>query len=262
MWNCLPIQTSEMKGNEYSSIDRGFEYQRSDHVVVRPWKDVQRNIKNWAQTIWKHEFGSVRSSLNDKDLLGWIPDIGTIAAHYGRWIGTTRSKHVVYIDCLYVSPIHRGEGVAKDLIMSICNECQIRWGKGLSFFFEVDEIPKSLKHKGAVPLCRYSYAWVPFLNSNSQPVWKQIPKTKTLSSLKGFHGGAGLRLYQNASGDKMLFDSNNDIVWYTNILSLYTFDGFKALGAYCRIFSSIGSSAVFAENMYFTPSYTEHYVLC
>ena len=260
MWKSLPIQTKNMRGDDYAPIDRTIVYERFPDVIVKQWKDVTPNIRQWCQSIWKEAFGTSRSPLNDADLVGWIPTKGTIVARYGHWIGESRSRNIVYVNCLYVSTVSRGEGLAKHLILSVSHEAQKIWGNSIPFFFEVDKIPDSLLDIDAQPICRYRYSWIPFYPADHRK-WKQIKLTST-RFLKGFHGkSSGFRLYQNTFGDKILFDCNDDIVWYTYALSLASFDGFPAKGAYCRIFCSTGESAVFAENMYFTPSYGTHYLL-
>lgn len=260
MWKSLPIQTSKLKGKDYTSIDKNIVYDRFPDVNVQTWKDVSNDVRQWCQTIWRDEFGTSRSPLNDADLVGWIPSKGTIVAHYGQWIGDTHSRNIVYINFLYVAPTCRGEGIAKRLILSVSHESQKIWGNSIPFFFEVDRIPQSLIEIDAQPICRYRYLWIPFYQTETKK-WKQI-NLSCIRFLKGFHGGnAGFKLYQNTFGDKILFDCNDDIVWYTYIFSLTSFDGFPSDGAYCRIFCPTGESAVFAENMYFTPSYGTHYLL-
>jgi hypothetical protein len=78
---------------------------------------------------------------------------------------------------------------------------------------------------------------------------------------KGFHGKqTGWKAYQ-WNEHSIVFDAFDDIVWTTNPLLLTTFDGNGLSGAYYRVFSPFGSSTVFAENMYFTPTLFEPYLL-
>ena len=258
MWKTLPIQTATDRGGyEGTNMVEYIEYKRDPEVVISTWKDTPTNIREWCQSIWKDVFSTKVDPLNEADLVGWIPKKGTITAKFGNWIGETRSRKVVYINYLFVDPHFRGENLASKLILSICNEATLRYGNNIPFMFEVDIIPKSLTDRGAQPICRYHYTWIPFTLFGN---WKQTEID--ISKEKGFHGFySGWRMFKNNKGDKIVFDSNDDIVWYSNILELPTFDGFLIAGAYCRIFSPFGTSAVFAENMYFNPSYMTHYVL-
>lgn len=250
-----------MRGEEFQPIQKNVSYQRFENVNITKWGETSSDTKQWCESIWKEAFGTTRTPLNNEDLVGWIPHKGTIVSRYGYWIGESKSRNVIYVNFLYVSPECRGDGVARQLILSMCNESTKLWGASTPFMFEVDEIPKSLVDIDAQPMCRYSYVWVPFNKLHKSRQWRKR-STKHISLLKGFHGKhTGFRLYQNAIGDKILFDCNDDIVWFTNMFSLTTFDRHTKDGAYCRIFTPFGKSAVFAENMYFTPSYTSHYIL-
>ena len=259
MWNSFPIQThSNNNGIEGSLIDHAYKYERFSDVQVTLWKECPPKIKQWCKHIWHSVFKTVRDPIGDDDLIGWIPSKGTITAKYGKWIGEQKSKHVVLINYLYVDPSYRGKNLANHLIQSIGNESAKLWGS-TTFLFEADVIPQSLTKKGAIPLCRYHYGWIPFVPSSTD-IWKEIPIDKIES--KGFHGNmSGYKMYQNTFGDKLLFDPNDDIVWYTNFSSIFSFNGFLIGGAYCRVFSPWGASAIFAHNMYFTPSYTTQYLL-
>lgn len=259
MWNSFPIQTHLNKdGIEGSLIDRDYKYERFPDVCVTTWKECPSDIRGWCKHIWHSIFKTVRDPIGDNDLIGWIPSKGTITAKYGKWIGENKSKNVVLINYLYIDPSQRGKNLANQLIQSIGNESAKIWGT-TTFLFEADVIPSSLSKKGAIPLCKYHYGWIPFVPSKLD-TWKEIPITEISS--KGFHGNMnGYKLYQNTFGDKLLFDPNDDIVWYTNFYSIFSFDGFLIGGAYCRVFTPYGSSAIFAHNMYFTPSYSTHYLL-
>lgn len=250
MWRSLPIQTWE-QGDEGSMI-RPMKYPRHKDVHVSQWKDVPPTIREWCLTRWAETFGTVRTPLSDDDFLGWIPQKGAVAAKYGKWIGHSRSRKVLYINLLFVETSHRNEGNAPKLILSIAHECCNVWGD-VPFLFEVDSIPRSLIERGAQSLCRYHYVWIPFVVHH--------PSKWTIGSLpdtRGFRGScAGWNVFVR-NNHSIVFDSNDDIVWYSDLTSLLTFD--RLPGAYCRVFSPTGTSAVFAENMYF-PSSAAHYLL-
>ncbi len=260
MWKSLPIQTEGVSGREFSPIDRNFQYTRYPEVNVTEWKNVTRSLKQWFTQTWKDSFGTQRDPLHSSDLVGWIPNNGTIVARYGHWIGTTKSKNVAYINFLWVYPDARNEGVAKKLILSVANEiCKIH-GNDTTFMFEVDTVPESLNQRRAIPMCRYDFVWIPFCPSSV--MWKRV-SIKNIGAVPGFHGklNKGFQLYQNDFGDKLLLDSNDDIVWYTSFLSIFTFNRLNKIGTYCRFFSPYGRCAIYAENMYFTPTFSTHYIL-
>jgi hypothetical protein len=264
MWRAFPIQTRDTKGEDCSILDPSFQFDRHDTVQVRPWKDVEPSIREWCVTLWKQEFGTVRTPLKDTDLVGWIPGKGTIVATRGYWIGTHRSRNAVYISHLVVVSSYRSEGLARQLIPSISNEACKAWGHPMSFLFEVDTIPASLKARGAVPVCRYSYVWVPFRPASETRQWTRLA-TVPLDTQKGFHGGyTGWEAYKHAStGAILVLDANQDIVWYTSWMALGSFDGTELAGAYCRVFTPFGTSVVFAQNTYLVPSsgMSDHYIL-
>jgi hypothetical protein len=260
MWNSLPIQTESDKGVEFTRIEPNIQYERFSDVQVSSWKDASDDIKTWCRNVWRDQFKTERDPISSDDILGWIPSKGIITAKFGKWVGNTRSRSAVYVNYLYVDPIYRTQGLAKHLILSICHEANIKAGSSSVFLFETDVIPKSLKDRGAQPICRYSYFFIPFLFDNTKRSWKQTDIS--FNNLeKGFHGSfEGFKMYKNST-DKILFDCNGDIVWYTSFLSLFTFDGFDSKGSFCRVFSPLGTSAVYAENMYFNPTYMNHYLL-
>lgn len=260
MWKSLPIQTRGITGREFSPIIRNIEYERFSDVNVMQWNKVQPTLKQWFLSIWRTAFGTQRDPLNKNDLVGWIPNKGVIAGRYGHWIGSSYSKHVAYINFLWVDPSSRNEGIAKKLILSVANEICKLHGKDTTFMFEVDQIPESLNKRSAVPICRYDFVWIPFCPSSVN--WKRISLDK-ICDIQGFHGrkNKGFRLYQNDFGDRLLLDSNDDIVWYTNFTSIFTFNRLNLSGTYCRFFSAFGRSAIYAENMYFTPTCSTHYIL-
>ena len=260
MWNSLPIQTKSDKGGlEFTRIEPSIQYERFSNVEVTSWKDAPPDIRTWCRNVWRDQFKTERDPVSDEDLVGWIPSKGMITAKFGKWVGTTRSRPSVYVNYLYVNPKYRSQGLAKHLILSISHEANKKVGSSSVFLFETDVIPASLTSRGAQALCRYHYMWLPFVSSSKN--WKQDTDFSFLDQEKGFHGSReGFKLYSNST-DKVLFDCNDDIVWYTSFLSLFTFDGFDAKGAFCRVFSPFGTSAVYAENMYFNPTYTSHYLL-
>jgi GNAT superfamily N-acetyltransferase len=264
MWNSLPIQTKTDKGGlEFTRIEPSIQYERFDDVEVTSWKDAPQNIKTWCRNVWRDQFKTERDPISDNDLVGWIPLKGMITAKFGTWIGETRSRPSVYVNYLFVDPVYRSQGLAKHLILSVSHEANKKAGDSSVFLFETDVIPKSLTKRGAQALCTYHYIWIPFISDCRGRYWQPDTDFSVLEKVKGFHGSKdGFRLYRKInSTDKILFDCNGDIVWYTNFLNLFTFDGFDSKGAFCRVFSPFGSSAVYAENMYFNPTYMSHYLL-
>lgn len=261
MWNSLPIQTKSDKGGlEFTRIEPSIQYERFSNVEVTSWKDAPSDIQTWCRNVWRDQFKTQRDPVCDEDLVGWIPSKGMITAKFGKWLGETRSRPSVYVNYLYVDPQYRSQGLAKHLILSVSHEANKKVGSSSVFLFETDVIPKSLTSRGAQPLCRYHYIWIPFVSSS---YWKQDTDFSSVEKEKGFHGTReGFKLYRKSnSTDKIMFDCNDDIVWYTNFWSLFTFDGFDSKGAFCRVFSPFGTSAVYAENMYFTPTYMSHCLL-
>lgn len=258
MWNSFPIQTTETpSGIEGTMIDPSFKYTNYPEVQTHDWKDCPKQVKQWCLTLWKDVFGTVRDPVGPQDIVGYIPSKATIVAKYGKWIGDRKSKHLVVICFLYVDHSLRGKGIATKMIHTIGHECGKRWGP-TSFLFESDTVPSSLSKKKAVPLCTYHYGWIPFIPSDNK--WKEIPFNE--ETVQGFHGSrTGYRMYQDSVGDKIVFDFNDDIVWYTNLFTLRTFNGFLALGAFCRFFTPWGGSALFAHNMFYTPTRWSHYLL-
>jgi hypothetical protein len=250
MWASFPIQTSS-GGVECSMIDKGFQYTRYPEVTVSQWKDVSN--KQYFLDLWKEIFGMRRCPLTQDDMVGYIPQKGTIVAKYGYWVGHDKSRQAVYINCLFVEKGHRKEGIATKLIQSITFESCKRWGS-IPFFFEVEEIPLSLIKRNAEPVCRYSYVWIPFIGGDIQ--WKTT-SLDILKNMKGFHSFEGWQAYTDGT-DYIVFDSNDDIVWYSSVWCLPFFNGFLTMGAHCRVVGW-GGSAVFAENMYFTPKH-HHYL--
>ena len=124
------------------------------------------------------------------------------------------------------------------------------WDTPISFFFELQQVPKSLNALHPDIFARFSYVWIPFIKHSSN--WKEFDCTEYASNLKGFgwnyKGWKGFKYNE----DIILFDSHNDIVWYTSFLKLIEFDGLDISGAYCRVFSPFGNTYIYAENIYFT----------
>lgn len=230
-----------MGGPECEMIVPHFNYTKYPDVRVTEWKNTTN--KETLLSLWKHIFGMVRCPLHDEDLVAHIPQKGTIVAKYGTWVGLSRSRHAVYITYLFVEKQWRKTGVARRLIHSITHASTQKWGD-VPFLFEVEQIPPSLAH--AQPVCRYSYIWIPFVGGGLQ--WKET-SLSVLAKKIGFHACTGWVAYHDGL-DYIVFDANNDIVWYSSVWALPTFHG---EGAYCRIFGW-GSGAVFAENMYFNAS--------
>lgn len=260
MWNTFPIQTPSIRGggSEFSIINRSFKYKKFSEVQVKTWKEYSDDEKKWCISIWKKVFGYIRDSINDEDCIGIIPEQGTILARNGIWIDNTVSTKIVYVNYLYVDEKYRNKGIAGKLIQSICAESSIRWGDPISFFFELQQVPKSLSALNADIFSRFSYIWIPFLKNTSN--WKVFDYKEYVSNLKGFRwnykGWKGFKYNE----DIIIFDSHNDIVWYTSFLKLIEFDGLDISGAYCRVFSPFGNTYIYAENSYFIPK-NIHYVL-
>lgn len=253
MWKSFPIQTVRDTGDDGARIVSHNPLVHDPSVTLSLWKDAPPEIRQWCLSIWSDTFGTVRTPLAGDDLIGWIPGKGTVLAKVGRWIGKTRSRSVGYVSYLYVDEQHRKEGVAKALIHSIAAEGCKRWGESSAFLFEVDTIPQSLQQRSAIPVCRYSYTWVPFMEAIRPPKW-ELTTFDSLASVKGFHSChyTGWKAFKYGK-DVVIMDSSNDIVWYSSWVALSTFDGLPLKGAYCRVFTPFGSSAVYAQNMYATP---------
>jgi hypothetical protein len=255
MWERFPLQTYTNKGDDCQLIDRDYAYKQDGSVVVSPWKDVPSSHQTWCLHVWGSLFSH---KIDDTDLVGIIPQKGVILAKYGRWIGKTRSRAVVYINNLYVSIAYRGQGIAEQLIESITYSATNSWGQN-PFLFELENVPTSLILRNAEPLTKFSYVWIVFFKTGSS-LWKPFPFEDYLSDKPGFISSyAGWKGYKY-NDDIIIFDSLNDIVWYSSMLGLYTFDALPIDGAFCRIFSQFGNISVYAENMYFD-SGCSHFVL-
>ena len=256
MWESLPIQRIT-HGETYGFISREHEYPAYEDIHVCRWKDVSQNIKQWCLAVWKDEFQCQRNPSDDNDYLFWVPRKATLLAKHGRWIGPDKSKHMVYVCCNYVSPMHRKEGVSGRMILTMAHEFTKKYGP-VQFMFELQNIPKSLED--ATPFLTFSYIWVPFLARGNK--WKPTKNLEFLNGKMGFHANFnGYRAFEY-SGRHILFDAHNDIVYYDDYIDLYAFDGMNITGAYCRIFNPFGNVKIFVENMYFRkhPDFT-HFVV-
>jgi hypothetical protein len=262
MWEVLPIlrtYTDDDSSIPYSFLSRDHVYDRYDDVEVMKWKHVPENIKEWSLSLWRDHFKIKRNPVSKNDLLIWIPRKGTLVAKYGRWIGDSRSKQMVYVCYNYVDKEFRGEGIAKKMILSMAYEITKRWGP-ISFMFELKDVPASLRT--AVPLLQFTYMWVPFVSIRVPPKWSAV--SIDLTGQKGFHclDWTGYKAFEY-DGCRIVFDPHDDIVYYDDYSSLHSFDALPIPGAYCRFFSPAGNIHVYVENMFFTPSaYNfEHYLI-
>uniref|UniRef100_A0A6C0I7G8 N-acetyltransferase domain-containing protein n=1 Tax=viral metagenome TaxID=1070528 RepID=A0A6C0I7G8_9ZZZZ len=262
MWKTFPIQTTQTTNPECQSIDSAFTYKKWDEVTTCFWKDTPIKIKQWCLSLWRFHFKIMRDGMDDGDLIGYIPGQGTIIAKHGKWIGSVRSRTVGYINYLFVDASKRGGGLAQKLIETILNRARQEWINITAFLFEVRQTPPSLAQKTSHYMCRFSYVWIPFFADSDIPEWKPFLEFKEyLQSKKGFVGSyTDWRAYRKDE-NIIVFDSHDDIVWYSSFISLPSFDGFQTDGAYCRVFSPFGNVTVYAENIYFTPSSTTHYLL-
>jgi hypothetical protein len=127
--------------------------------------------------------------------------------------------------------------------------------------FELTATPTSLKT--AMPFMRFTYIWIPFLSVQVPPKWKSTSDYSFLNECPGFHSikWKGYRAFKNGH-EHIVFDPANDIVYYDNYLSLFSFDGMKLSGAYCRVFSPFGDRRIFVQNLFFDdPDYFVHCLL-
>jgi hypothetical protein len=262
MWETFPIQTESTSNPECQTIDTDFIYNKWDEVTTVFWKDIPVPVKQWCISLWKYHFKIVRDGMDDNDLVGYIPGQGTVVAKRGKWIGQSKSRTVGYINYLFVNPLSRSKGMAKKLIETILHRTCQEWSDVRAFLFEVQHVPKSLSKKTSHYMCRFSYMWIPFLGSSETPQWKSFLDFKDyLKNKKGFIGTqTDWRAYK-CGEDIIIFDTHDDIVWYSSVTSLCSFDGFSADGAYCRVFSPFGNVTVYAENMYFQSGIMTHYLL-
>jgi hypothetical protein len=260
MWEFLPIQTKQDKGRPYTIIQRNFPYPRSSDVRVAPWKEVPKNIQDWALSAWEDAFECVRNPVAPDDLIAWIPGLGILTAKKCRWTDAERSFVVSFVSYIYVHPATRGQQVSTKLILSLCYECSQQW-KTEIFAFEIEKTPPSLIRREAIPFLSFDYVWIPFLAINEP--WIELSWGKMKKHLRqqhGFHSDyTGWKAYRHPSSeDVVVLDAHNDIVDYSSFSSALccVIPGLR--GAYIRIFSPLGRSHVFLENFYFEPTEVAH----
>lgn len=246
MWETLPIQRTSHSSSG-TLIDRDFQYPVSPSIRVSPWKDVPSETKSWAFSVWAETFGTQRHCMGNDDLLMWMPGISTLTAKHGRWIGDTRSFHAIYVSGNYVDPEHRGKGISGRMILTMAARATEIWGP-IPFLFELQSVPPGLRE--VQPILRFSYIWIPFLDVADPPRWQEVC-IDISARYPGFHVDSkeGYRCFSR-DGQIILLDSLNDIIYYTDTLSLHTFDGMPLSGAWCRVFHPWGSVQVFLHNMY------------
>lgn len=254
MWELLPIQRTTTPGRPGTMIDRSFSYPEYPNVKTDFWNNVPKSVQAWCMSVWTREFSLRRLPMGPTDILAWVPDIGILAAKRGCWIGTTRSFRSVYMCFNYVDDGHRGLGISGMMITTLSNRCTQEWGS-IPFMFEIHStVPRGLKD--ITPFLRFTYVWIPFLAAASiAPQWISIPTTEFVD-LPGFHPNemeGYLAFRCSSSGTKILLDPHNDIVHYDDISTALMFDALPIKGAYCRVFSPIGTTSVFLENMYYEP---------
>lgn len=259
MWETLPIQRNN-RGPDFSFIHREEEYPSYSDVECQYWKDVPYNIKVWCLSLWQDVFNIKRNPIEKNDLLFWISQKGVLVAKYGNFVGSSKSRKMVYVCYNFICEQFRGEGLSKNLILTMANKCKELYGP-ITFMFELRTTPTSLK--SAIPFMKFTYVWIPFLSVQDPPKWKQTFNYSFLKGYAGFHciKWKGYKAFK--FGDQhILLDPANDIVYYDNYLSLYSFDGMKLPGAYCRVFSPFGDKTVFVQNLYFDdPDYFTHFLL-
>ena len=256
MWDVFPILCDPLSDDrfELKTIKPGYKYTRFPEVLVEYWYDVPKDVKKWCETIWADEFGCMRNPLSTDDLLAWIPNQGTLIARNGRWVDDTKSKPMVYISCNYVHPEMRGYRLAEKMINSIAVEACNRWNNE-AFLFEIREVPKSLKMRGAIPVARFDYLWIP--SSYTDDKWEVIRKkdiSNSLFRIKGFHPSSfgDCKGYRHTESKRIvILDSHDDVVYYDSVFDLYSLPN---SGHYVRMFSSTGAHHYFIENMYFRPA--------
>lgn len=259
MWETLPIQR-RIRGLDFTFMEREREYPEYPNVEWRRWKDVPESTQKWCLSIWEDIFYIRRNPVEKNDLLFWIPQKGILVAKYGHFVGQQKSRRMIYVCYNFVCEQFRGEGLSKHLILTMANKCKELYGP-ITFMFELHNTPRSLQD--AIPFMKFSYVWIPFLYANITPKWKP---TSDFSFLKGYHGfhsihWKGYKAFKY-NNEHILLDPTDDIVYYDNYLSLYSFDGMKLPGAYCRVFSPFGDRTIFIQNLFFDdPDYFNHYLL-
>lgn len=259
MWETLPIQRN-VRGPDFTFINREKDYPLNSDVEWKRWKEVPDNVKKWCLSIWQDVFNIKRNPVEQNDLLFWIPQKGILVAKYGHFIGCSKSRRMIYVCYNFVCEHFRGEGLSKHLILTMANKCKEIYGP-ITFMFELRLTPHSLTD--ALPFMKFTYVWIPFLMVQVPPKWKSTTDYSFLKGYCGFHSihwkGYKAFKYEN---EHILLDPANDIVYYDNYLSLYSFDGMKLPGAYCRVFSPFGDRRIFVQNLFFDdPDYFMHYLL-
>jgi hypothetical protein len=249
MWDVFPIHCEGTSGTPLSTIHPQYPYIRDPDVQVALWHDVPPDVKEWARMIWNDEFTCVRTPLASCDLFAWIPGQATLLARKGYWIGHQKSKPMAMVTCNYVHPLLRGHRLAERMISSIGYEVQAQWSIDV-FLFEVHRVPQTLRRRGAVPVCRFEYAWIPtFLPDNR---WKLLPSRQIRRILRGrpgFHSKTypGCIGYRHADTARVvILDAYEDVVMYESWMDLTTLPGD---GRYCRVPHPAGQVHIFAENM-------------
>lgn len=258
MWETLPIQRSP--GRTGTMIARDFIFHPHPEIKTDLWKNVPKNVQGWCFSIWKDEFQLRRPSMGDNDVLAWVPRIGILAAKRGHWIGTDKSFFAVAMCFNYVDRDHRGVGWSGRMITTLCRKVTDLYGP-TPFMFEIQHIvPTGLQ--SVEPYLTFTYTWIPFISVQVPPKWTSIPLVE-FKSIPGFHPNemVGYLAFQY-NGNRILLDPHNDIVFYDDLVSLYTFDGLQLPGAYCRIFSPLGTSKTYLANLYFDrPSSVQTFML-
>lgn len=251
MWDVFPIQCKGDEGVPLKTIHPNYKYTVFDDVIVKPWKEVPDQVKRWCQSIWNQEFSCIRCPAGDNDLLFWIPNKGMLLAKKGIWIDTMKTKRMIYVSCNYVHPEMRGQRISERLIHTLGHKGNEIW-KIDSFLFEVTKIPKSLSKRNAIPIASFHYTWIPTMMVDKE--WNLLSQEGIKEYLYGKEGFypdecMGCIGFQHSkSKNIVILDCNNDIVAYDSYLDLTTVTD---KGHYCRVFSELGNSTIFAENMYF-----------
>jgi len=259
MWESLPIQRNA-RGPDFTFIEANKEYPAYMDVECKRWKDVPPSVKRWCLSIWEDIFNIKRNPIEKNDLLFWIPQKGILVAKYGHFIGPRKSRRMVYVCYNFVCEQFRREGLSKHLILTMANKCKELYGP-VTFMFELHTTPHSLSK--AIPYMKFTYVWIPFLSVENPPKWQPTNDYSFLKEYRGFHPfhlkGYKAFKYNN---EHILLDPANDIVYYDNYVSLYSFDGLKLPGAYCRVFSPFGDRRIFIQNLFFdNPDYFSHFLL-
>jgi len=258
MWEMLPIQRTP--GRAGTMINRDFQYETFPDVKTDFWKNVPTNVQEWCISIWQDEFTLRRQSVGQDDILAWVPKIGILVAKLGGWVGKTKSFRVIAMCFNYVERSSRGKGWSGKMITSLAARTRQEWGV-MPFIFEIQgKVPRGLQE--ITPFLTFTYTWIPFLSVQVPPKWTSIPTTE-FGFLPGFHPReyTGYKAFIH-DGNRVLLDPHNDIIYYDDLVSLCSFDGLPIPGSYARVFSPLGTTQVFLENMYFDPQPPfDHFIL-